>query len=104
MVTQKNFKQQVIESNILSLVQFKTEWNGASQILEMIYNDLTKSYSGVVNFHTVDFESEPALVKEYGVMEIPTILFFKDGKMIDHVVGMVPKHQLVLKIENALMK
>ncbi|MEO8770226.1 MAG: thioredoxin domain-containing protein [Ferruginibacter sp.] len=102
MITQKNFKQQVIESETLSLVQFKTEWNGASQILEMIYNDLTKSYEGVVNFHTVDFENEPALVKEYGVMEIPTILFFKEGKMIDHVIGMVPKHQLILKIENAL--
>lgn len=104
MVTQKNFKQTVIDCKILSLVQFKTEWNGASQILEMIYNDLTKAYDGVVKFHTVDYETEPALVKEYGVMEIPTILFFKEGKMIDHVVGMVPKHQLVLKIENALMK
>ena len=104
MITQTNFKQVIVESNVLSLVQFKTEWNGASQILEMIYNDVTVAYTGLVNFHKVDFENEPLLVKEYGIMEVPTILFFKKGKMIDHVIGMIPKHQLILKIENALSK
>lgn len=102
MITEKNFKKQVIESTRLSLVHFKRDWSGSSQILDMIYNDLTKLYQGVVNFHSVDFENEPTLVNEYGVMEVPTILFFKEGKMIDHVVGILPKQQLILKIENAL--
>ena len=104
MITKKNFKEIIVESNMLSLVQFKTEWSGASQILEMIYADLMKSYTGVVNFHTVDFEKEGSLVKEYGIREVPTILFFKQGKMVDYVIGMIPRNQLISKIENALSK
>ena len=62
---------------MLSLVQFKKEWNGASQIIEPVYNELSVAYSGLVNFYTVDVELENGLDREYGVMDIPTILFFK---------------------------
>lgn len=102
MITKENFKKEVTESKALSLVQFKTDWNGASQIVSMIYDDLAMSYKGIANFHTVDFENEEALVSEYGIMEVPTILFFKSGRMIDHVVGLVPKNTLISKIENHL--
>ena len=104
MITKDNFKKEVTESATLSLVQFKTDWNGASQIVSMIYNDVAKSYTGIANFHTVDFENEMALVNEYGVTEVPTILFFKSGKVIDHIVGLIPKNVLITKIENHLSK
>lgn len=104
MITKENFKKELAGSTTLTLVQFKTDWNGASQIVSMIYDDLAKSYKGIANFHTVDFENEVALVNEYGVVEVPTILFFKGGKMIDHVVGLVPKNTLITKIENHLSK
>ncbi|MEP7111552.1 MAG: thioredoxin domain-containing protein [Ferruginibacter sp.] len=99
---QNKFNSESIESETLSLVQFKTEWNGACQLLSLIYNDLAKSYKGMANFFTVDFEMEQALNSEYGVREVPTILFFKSGKLIDHAVGLIPKHVLISKIENAL--
>lgn len=104
MITKENFKKEVTESGALSLVQFKTDWSGASQIVSLIYDDLANSYKGMANFHTVDYENELSLVKEYGVMEVPTILFFKAGKMIDHVVGLVPKNALISKIENHLSR
>ncbi len=102
MITQKNFKKEVLESMTLSLVQFKTEWRGSCQIVSMIYDDLAKSYNGLVNFYTVDFENEGGLVTEYGVMEAPTILFYKNGKLIDHSIGLIAKNLLISKIENAL--
>jgi len=101
-LTKMNFKKEVIESSTLSLVQFKKEWNGASQIIEPVYNDLAVSYNGVVNFYTVDVEKENGLHQEYGVRDIPTILFFKKGKVIDHAVGLTPKNILISKIENAI--
>lgn len=101
-VSKSDFKKKVIESTRLSLVQFKKEWNGASQIIESIYNDVAKTYKGTVNFYSVDVEKEQGLDREYGVMEIPTILFFKNGKLVDHVVGLTPKNVLIEKIENAL--
>ena len=103
MINKSNFKKHVIESTNLTLVQFKTEWNGACQIAAMIYADLAKSYKGVANFYTVDIEKENELDSEYGISELPTILFFKSGEVIDHVVGLIPKNILISKIENALI-
>lgn len=101
-ITQKNFKAEVLENMTLSLIQFKTEWKGTCQIVAMIYDDLANSYKGMVNFYTVDFENESALANEFGIMEAPTILFYKSGKLIDHTVGLIPKNVLISKIENAL--
>ena len=102
-IGKNSFRHEVIESNARSLVQFKKEWNGASQIIEPVYNDLAKAYNGVVNFYTVDVEKEAGLDTEYGVMDIPTILFFKSGKVIDHAIGLTPKNILISKIENAIV-
>lgn len=101
-IGKNNFRREVIENKTLSLVQFKKEWNGASQIIEPVYNDLAKAYNGVVNFYTVDVEKEAGLDTEYGVMDIPTILFFKSGKIIDHAIGLTPKNILISKIEHAI--
>jgi len=98
----KEFTTQVVGSVTLSLVQFKTEWNGACQIVSMIYEDLAKAYKGTANFFTVDVEEERHLGGEYGINEIPTILFFKSGKVIDYATGLVSKNVLISKIENAL--
>ena len=87
---------------MLSLVRFKKEWNGASQIIEPVYNELAVSYNGIVNFYTVDVEMEKGLDSEYGVTDIPTILFFKKGEIIDHAIGLIPKNVLITKIENAM--
>lgn len=101
-INKNEFTEKVSASPLLSLVQFKTEWNGACQIVSMIYEDLAKSYKGMANFFTVDMETESALANEYGVNEVPAILFFRKGKVVDHVIGLVPKNALISKIENAL--
>jgi thioredoxin 1 len=101
-IGKKEFKSHVVESITLSLVQFKTEWNGACQIVSMIYDDLANAYRGAANFFTVDVEEEAHLGKEYGIIEIPTILFFKSGQVIDYATGLTPKNVLISKIENAL--
>jgi thioredoxin 1 len=101
-LNKNNFKKEVIETMAISLVQFKKEWNGASQIIESVYNELANAYNGIVNFYTVDVEKEYGLDKEYGVTDIPTILFFKKGAIIDHAVGLTPKNVLISKIERAM--
>lgn len=101
-LTRQEFKKEVMESQALSLVKFKIEWSGACQIISPIYEELSKSYTGTVNFFTIDVEKETGIDKEYGVIEIPTILFFKRGRLVDHVSGLVPKNVVITKIENAL--
>jgi len=102
MIPMTLFKEEVIESRKLSLVQFRTEWSGACQIILPLYEDLAKAYKGIVDFFSIDAEQERGLEKEFGVREFPTILFFKNGQLVDHAVGLTPKTMLVAKIENAL--
>jgi thioredoxin 1 len=103
-ISKKEFKKTVIDNTSLSLVQFRTEWSGACQIISPVYDELAKSYTGQVNFYTVDVEKEKGIDNEYGVMELPTILFFKSGHIVDHITGLIPKNLMIAKIENALNK
>jgi thioredoxin 1 len=101
-ISKKEFRKEVIDNMNLSLVQFKLEWSGACQIISPIYEELATSYKGQANFFTVDVEKETGLDDEYGVMELPTILFFKSGKVIDHLIGLASKSNMISKIENVL--
>ena len=101
-IVRKGFKIEALDTPGLTLVQFRTEWSGACQIVSMIYDDLAKSYEGSASFFTVDMETEDYLVKEFGVTDTPTILFFQAGKIVDHATGLIPKNILISKIESAL--
>lgn len=101
-LSKQEFKSEVIENINLSLVQFKTEWSGSCQIISPIYEELASSYKGQAKFFTVDVEMEKSIVKEYGITELPTILFFRNGNIVDHVTGLTPKNVLIGKIEHAL--
>src|SRR4051794_36738881 len=101
-ITTKELKKEVAENINLLLVHFITEWNGACQILAPVYEDLAHAYKGSAKFFTIDAEKNKIALHEYGVMEIPTILFFKEGEVIDHVTGLASKSMIISKIENAL--
>jgi len=101
-ISGKELKKEIAENINLLLVHFKTEWNGACQILAPVYEELAYVYKGAVKFFTIDAEKNKILMREYGIMEIPTILFFKNGELIDHVSGLASKSIIVSKIENAL--
>lgn len=98
----KRFKQEVIDSFNLAVVQFKSEWSGACQIIAPIYEELAKSYEGSATFFISDIGADKSLEKEFGIHEVPTILFFMRGEVVDYVVGLTSKNTLIAKIENAL--
>jgi thioredoxin 1 len=101
-LNKKNFTKEIIEMNGLAIVQFRTEWNGGCQIIAPIYEELSRSYGTSAKFFTIDTEEEKLIAAEYRIMELPTILIFKNGQLIDHVIGLTPKHVLITKIENAI--
>ena len=86
----------------LSIVQFKAEWNGACQIMEAMFLELSKTYKNQVSFFSVDAEKERSLYEQYGLRELPSILFFKSGELIDYAMGLTSRDILVTKIEFAL--
>ena len=99
---EESFTKEVINTSGLAIVQFKTKWNGGCQIMAPIYEELSRHYSTKAKFFTIDTEKEKTITKEYRVMELPTILIFKSGELIDHVTGLTPKNILIEKIEQAI--
>jgi thioredoxin 1 len=101
-LTKEEFGKEVINNSRLALVHFKTEWNGACQIIAPVFEELSKSYTGQASFYTIDVEKEIGIDNEYGVMELPTILFFSKGEVVDYATGLIPKNIMIKKIETAL--
>ena len=101
-LTSESFEQEVLNNDQLAIVQFRNQWNGACQIMAPIYKELALSFKGRVEFFEVDIESEASLKKEYGIIEVPTILIFSRGELVDYSNGLVPRSYLIQKIEDAL--
>ncbi|QEC70061.1 hypothetical protein FRZ67_23170 [Panacibacter ginsenosidivorans] len=97
-----DFTNRIIKGKGIAIVQFKTEWNGGCQIIAPIYEELSKSYASKANFFTIDTQENNLIAKEYGIIELPAILIFKNGELIDHLIGLKPKNILITKIENAI--
>lgn len=102
-ITKTEFRRNVVTNSSLSLVQFKVDWSGACQIISPIFNELASAYKGQADFFTLDVEQDEEINSEYGVTELPTILFFREGKVVDHIKGLVPRNVIINKIENALL-
>jgi thioredoxin 1 len=101
-ITVQTFRQEVLNNTGLVIVQFHKHWNGACQIIAPIYEELARSYKGQADFFRVNIEEQKSLEKDFGITEVPTILFFRGGQVIDHSMGLVPRNILIHKVEKAL--
>lgn len=89
-VTDADFDQ-VVKENPYVVVDFWAEWCAPCRAIEPIIEDLAKKYAGKIKFAKLNSDENPKKVQEYMVMGIPTILFFRDGKLVDQVVGAMPR-------------
>ena len=99
-VTQDNFKTQVLQSKAPVIVDFWASWCAPCRAVAPILDELAVKYQGKVTIGKVNVDEHPGLAARYGIRSIPTLLFFKGGKMSDQVVGAVPKAQLKKKLDS----
>jgi thioredoxin 1 len=100
--TDSNFRKEVIESSQLVVVDFWAAWCGPCKMIAPVVEELAKEYAGKAKIGKVDVDSNPKTATEYGVMSIPTIIFFKGGKVLSQIVGAVSKPELKRNIEENL--
>ena len=101
-LTDQNFDTIVLQAQKPVIVDFWAEWCGPCRMVGPIVEEIGKEYEEKVIVGKLDVDSNPAVTQKFGIRNIPTVLFFKDGKIADKQVGAVPKSNLVNKLEALL--
>jgi thioredoxin 1 len=101
-VNEANFDELVLKSDKPVLVDFWAEWCGPCRMIGPIVEEMGHEYEGKAVIVKVDVDNNNGIANKYGIRNIPTVLFFKNGEVADKQVGAVPKSTLVNKL-NALM-
>ncbi len=93
-----DFEQEVVKSDKLVIADFWAEWCGPCKMIAPLLDEIARELPDKVKIVKVDVESEPQLAQQFGIYNIPTLLFFKEGTVKEKVVGTVAKKVLVEKI------
>lgn len=101
-VSDQNFDNEVIKSTLPVLVDIWAPWCSPCRMVAPVIEKLAEKYSGKVKFCRVNVDDNSQTAAKYGVMSIPTLMFFKDGKAVDTVIGAVPEQALQSKIDALL--
>ena len=97
--TDANFQNKVLSADKLTLVDFWAEWCGPCRKMGPVIEDLAKDYEGKVSIGKLNVDHNPNVCGKYGITSIPTILFIKNGKVVDKTVGVNPKSTLIKLIK-----
>ena len=101
-ITDANFEELVQNADKPVLVDFWAEWCGPCRMVGPVVEELAKEYDGKAVIGKVNVDNNPQTAMKYGIRSIPTILFIKNGEVVDRSGGAVPKSQLSQKLEGQL--
>lgn len=93
-ITESNFRDEVLNANLPVLLDFWAAWCGPCRMLSPVVDAIAEEYEGKVKVGKVNVDEEINLAMDYQVASIPTLLVFKDGKVINRSVGVIPKSQV----------
>jgi len=101
-LNEQNFEQEVLKSELPAMVDFWAAWCGPCKVLGPVVEEIASEMAGKAVIGKVNVDENPQLTSTYGVMSIPTVLFFKNGAVVETSVGSVAKEVLIEKL-NKLM-
>jgi len=101
-LTDDNFESEVLASGTPVLVDFWAEWCGPCRMIAPAVAELAGEYAGKVKIGKLDVDSNQIVAGKFNVRSIPTLLIFKGGKIVDQIIGAVPKQRIKEKLDAAL--
>jgi thioredoxin 1 len=101
-LTDSSFETEVLKSTIPVLIDFWAIWCGPCRMVSPIVEELAGEYTGKLKVGKVDVDTNPSTAMQYGIRSIPTLLLFKDGQVVEQIVGAVPKRVIVDKLSRHL--
>jgi thioredoxin 1 len=102
-ITDANFNELVMKADKPVLIDFWAEWCGPCRMVGPVVEELSKDYEGRAIIGKVDVDSNPNISMQFGIRNIPALLFFKNGEVVDKQIGAVPKSVLAGKLEKQLV-
>lgn len=100
--TDSNFQTEALDKEGVAVVDFWAEWCGPCRLVGPVIDELSKDYEGKATVGKVNVDTNPEVSMKYGVRSIPTILFLKNGEVVDKHVGTATKQTLATKLEAIL--
>ena len=97
--TEEQFETEVLKSDKVALVDFYADWCGPCKMMAPIVEQLAEEYEGQAVIGKLNIDDEPFVASRYRVLSIPTLMFFKDGKEVDRIVGAVDKTVIEEKLK-----
>jgi len=101
-ITDDTFEAEVIQSDKPVVVDFWATWCGPCKMIEPVLEELADEMGDKVKIARLDVDANNKTAGKYNIMSIPSLLFFRNGEVVDQVVGAVPKSQLVARLEKVL--
>lgn len=98
-LTEQNFDEALVANQVLMMVDFWAGWCGPCRAIAPVLEELARDSGGRVTLAKVNVDENPGLAARYGIRSIPTVLFVKEGKVVDQVIGAVPRAQLQKKLD-----
>ncbi len=97
--TDQNFKGEILDSDKVALVDFWATWCGPCMVLGPVIEELAGEYEGRAVIAKLNVDENPATAAKYGIRSIPSMLIFKNGEVVDQMLGALPKGQISKKID-----
>jgi thioredoxin 1 len=98
-LNEQNFDQEVLKSDLPVMVDFWAVWCGPCKVLSPIIEELSNDYAGKLKVGKVNVDENNQLASKYGIMSIPTVKFFKGGKIVGELIGAAPKATLEAQLK-----
>lgn len=98
-VTDKTFKEEVVQADVPVLVDFWAAWCGPCRMIAPMIEELAREFDGRAKITKMDVDNNPQVAMQFGIRSIPTLLFFKDGEVVDQLIGASSKRTLAEKLE-----
>ena len=96
---ESNFDAEVLQSDLPVFVDFYADWCGPCKMMSPVIDKLAEEYEGRIKVGKVNVDENGDLAVKYGIMSIPNMVFFKNGEVVDRIVGAIPKPQMQARFE-----
>jgi thioredoxin 1 len=97
-ITDANFEQEVMKSDKPVLIDFWAVWCGPCRMVAPVVEEIANEYNGKLKVGKIDVDSNPEVSMKFGIRSIPTLMIFKGGKVVEQIIGAVPKRNLLDKV------